>query len=53
MANEWSVDTTIGKEEIFGPVANIIRVKNMDEAVDMVERSVFGNYASIFTNNGA
>ena len=50
---EGSVDMTIGKEEIFGPVANIIRVKNMDEAVEMVESSAYGNCASIFTNNGA
>ncbi len=49
---EGSVDTTIGKEEIFGPVANVVRAKTLDEAIGMVESSPYGNAASIFTNNG-
>ncbi len=49
---EGSVDMTIGKEEIFGPVANVIRAKNFDDAVGMVESSIYGNAASIFTNKG-
>jgi malonate-semialdehyde dehydrogenase (acetylating)/methylmalonate-semialdehyde dehydrogenase len=50
--SEGSVDTTIGREEIFGPVANVIRAKNLDEAIGMVESSIYGNAASIFTNSG-
>lgn len=49
---DGSVDMTIGREEIFGPVANVIRAKNLDEAIDMIESSNYGNAASIFTNNG-
>jgi len=49
---EGSVEMTIGREEIFGPVANVIRAKNLDEAIGMVESSVYGNAVSIFTNNG-
>ena len=45
-------DMTIGKEEIFGPVASIIRAKNMDEAVEMIHGNPFGNSAAIFTQNG-
>jgi malonate-semialdehyde dehydrogenase (acetylating)/methylmalonate-semialdehyde dehydrogenase len=43
---------TIGRDEIFGPVANIIRAKNFDDAMGMVESSSYGNAASIFTNSG-
>ena len=45
-------DMTIAKEEIFGPVASVIRAKDLDEAIEMANRSNFGNAASIFTSNG-
>jgi malonate-semialdehyde dehydrogenase (acetylating)/methylmalonate-semialdehyde dehydrogenase len=49
---DGSPDITIGKEEIFGPVANVFKAKNLDAAIDIIERSPYGNAASIFTNNG-
>ena len=45
-------EMAIAKEEIFGPVASVIRAKDLDEAIDMANRSNFGNAASIFTSNG-
>jgi malonate-semialdehyde dehydrogenase (acetylating)/methylmalonate-semialdehyde dehydrogenase len=45
-------DMTIGKEEIFGPVASIFKVKTFAEAVDLIHGNPFGNAASIFTNSG-
>lgn len=45
-------DMTIGKEEIFGPVASVLRVKDLDEAIKMIHGSKFGNAAAIFTSNG-
>ena len=45
-------DMTIAKEEIFGPVVSIIRVKNLDEAIDLIHSSPFGNAASIYTQSG-
>jgi malonate-semialdehyde dehydrogenase (acetylating)/methylmalonate-semialdehyde dehydrogenase len=45
-------DMTIAKEEIFGPVLSVIRVKTLDEAIQLVNRSPFGNATSIFTSNG-
>ena len=45
-------DMTIAKEEIFGPVLSVIRVKTLDEAIQVVNRSPFGNATSIFTSNG-
>ena len=45
-------DMTIAKEEIFGPVAAIMKARNFDEAIDIIHASPFGNAASVFTSNG-
>ena len=45
-------DMTICKEEIFGPVTSIMRARNLDEAIDMIHASPFGNSAAMFTSNG-
>jgi malonate-semialdehyde dehydrogenase (acetylating)/methylmalonate-semialdehyde dehydrogenase len=50
--DEVTPDMTIGSEEIFGPVASIMRAKNFDEAIEIIHRNRFGNAASIFTSNG-
>ncbi len=47
-----SPDMTIAKEEIFGPVANILRAKDLDEAITMINNSNYGNAASLFTRSG-
>jgi malonate-semialdehyde dehydrogenase (acetylating)/methylmalonate-semialdehyde dehydrogenase len=47
-----TLDMTIGKEEIFGPVASIMRAGSLDEAIQMIHSIPFGNAASIFTSNG-
>jgi malonate-semialdehyde dehydrogenase (acetylating)/methylmalonate-semialdehyde dehydrogenase len=43
----------IAREEVFGPVLTIIHVPTLDEAIDVVNQSRFGNGASIFTESGA
>jgi malonate-semialdehyde dehydrogenase (acetylating)/methylmalonate-semialdehyde dehydrogenase len=45
-------DTSIGTEEIFGPVAAVNRAKDLDEAVAMMRGSRYGNACSIFTTSG-
>ena len=45
-------DMRIYKEEIFGPVLSIIRAKDFDEALELVNDHEFGNGASIFTRDG-
>jgi malonate-semialdehyde dehydrogenase (acetylating)/methylmalonate-semialdehyde dehydrogenase len=45
-------DMTIAKEEIFGPVANVMRAKDLDEAIQWTNNCNYGNAASIFTSNG-
>jgi malonate-semialdehyde dehydrogenase (acetylating)/methylmalonate-semialdehyde dehydrogenase len=48
-----TADMTVVKEEIFGPVICIIRVKTIDEALAIENASPYGNAASVFTQNGA
>jgi malonate-semialdehyde dehydrogenase (acetylating)/methylmalonate-semialdehyde dehydrogenase len=45
-------EMTIAKEEIFGPVACLMRAKDLDEAVTLLNASEYGNAASIFTSSG-
>ena len=46
-------DMDVVQEEIFGPVLTIVHVDTLDEAIELVNRSRFGNGTSIFTENGA
>ncbi len=45
-------DMVIAKEEIFGPVMTLMRAKNLDDAIDMIHTSSFGNASSIYTSSG-
>jgi malonate-semialdehyde dehydrogenase (acetylating)/methylmalonate-semialdehyde dehydrogenase len=47
-----TTNMTIAREEIFGPVLSVIRVKDLGEAIDLVNHSAFGNTTSIFTGDG-
>jgi malonate-semialdehyde dehydrogenase (acetylating) / methylmalonate-semialdehyde dehydrogenase len=40
-------------EEVFGPVLAVIHVDTLEEAIDVVNRSRYGNGTSIFTESGA
>ena len=44
-------DMRIAREEIFGPVLGIIRVKNFEEAMQTANDTEFGLSSSIFTND--
>ena len=46
-------DMTICREEIFGPVVSVVRARDLDEVVDLINTRGFGNAACIYTNNGA
>jgi malonate-semialdehyde dehydrogenase (acetylating) / methylmalonate-semialdehyde dehydrogenase len=43
---------TVAREEIFGPVLNVMRMDDLDAAIATVNRSAYGNGASIFTRSG-
>ena len=45
-------EMTIAREEIFGPVLSVMRVETLDEAIELVNRSPFGNATAIFTASG-
>jgi len=42
----------IADEEIFGPVLSVIRVGTLDEAIEIVNRSEYGNMSVLFTSSG-
>jgi malonate-semialdehyde dehydrogenase (acetylating) / methylmalonate-semialdehyde dehydrogenase len=43
----------IAREEVFGPVLCVIRANSLEEAIEIVNSSRFGNGTSIFTESGA
>ncbi len=45
-------EMAIAQEEIFGPVICIIRAKDLNEAIEIENRSNYGNAASVFTQSG-
>ena len=44
-------DMRIYKEEIFGPVLSVVRAKDFDEALKLVNDHEYGNGVSIFTRD--
>jgi malonate-semialdehyde dehydrogenase (acetylating) / methylmalonate-semialdehyde dehydrogenase len=48
-----SPDMELAREEVFGPVLSMIHVDTLDEAIETVNGSRFGNGVSIFTESGA
>src|SRR5215813_224363 len=45
-------NSRVAKEEIFGPVLSVIRVKDIKEALEVIRNSEYGNAASVFTRSG-
>jgi malonate-semialdehyde dehydrogenase (acetylating)/methylmalonate-semialdehyde dehydrogenase len=45
-------EMTIAREEVFGPVACMMKAGSLDGAIDMIHGNPFGNAASIFTGSG-
>jgi len=51
--DDISIDMTIARDEIFGPVASVVEIANLDEAIELINKKTeFGNAASIFTRSG-
>jgi len=45
------LSANIAWEETFGPVVSIIRVRDIDEAIEIANRSKYGLDSCVFTNN--
>ena len=45
-------DMRIYKEEIFGPVLSVVRAKDFNEALSLINDHEFGNGTSIYTRDG-
>jgi malonate-semialdehyde dehydrogenase (acetylating)/methylmalonate-semialdehyde dehydrogenase len=48
-----TTDMVIAQEEVFGPVFGLMSVADIDEAIEILNHSDFGNAASLFTGSGA
>ncbi|HEY5428914.1 MAG TPA: CoA-acylating methylmalonate-semialdehyde dehydrogenase [Solirubrobacteraceae bacterium] len=51
--DDVSPEMAIAQEEVFGPVLTVIRAESLDQAIEIVNASRFGNGTSIFTESGA
>jgi malonate-semialdehyde dehydrogenase (acetylating)/methylmalonate-semialdehyde dehydrogenase len=52
MFTNVTTDMSIYKEEIFGPVLCCMEADNLDDAIELVNNSPYGNGTSIFTASG-
>lgn len=43
---------TIAKDEVFGPVLNVMRFDDLESAIEMANKTIFGNGACIYTQSG-
>ena len=45
-------EMTLAREEVFGPVLNVMRMEDLDDAIEVANKSAYGNGTAIFTNSG-
>lgn len=45
--------SSLANTEIFGPVLSLIHADSIDEAIDFIRKSPYGNQASLFTTSGS
>ena len=45
-------EMAVANEEIFGPVASVLEMDGLDDAIEWINRSPYGNAASIYTSSG-
>ena len=50
---ETDPEADLAKEEVFGPVLTLLRARDLDEALEILNSSAKGNAASLFTTSGA
>lgn len=47
-----SIDQQVYVEEIFGPVIDVIRIKDLQAGIDLINSNAYGNGTAIFTGSG-
>jgi malonate-semialdehyde dehydrogenase (acetylating) / methylmalonate-semialdehyde dehydrogenase len=52
IVDEVQNNMTLAREEVFGPVLNVMRMDDLDRAIEIANRSSYGNGTAIFTNSG-
>ncbi|MGQ0797917.1 MAG: CoA-acylating methylmalonate-semialdehyde dehydrogenase [Methanobacteriota archaeon] len=45
-------EMAVARDEIFGPVVTLLEADDLESAIDLINRSPFGNAASIYTSSG-
>ena len=45
-------EMSIYRDEIFGPVLSVVRVKSYDDGINLINNHIYGNGTAIFTNDG-
>ncbi len=53
IVDEVASNMAIAREEVFGPVLNVMRMDDLDSAIELANKSCYGNGAAIFTNSGS
>jgi len=48
-----TTDMVVSREEIFGPILGLMPASGIEEAIDVMNESAYGNAASLFTGSGA
>ena len=43
-------DMTLAREEVFGPVLNVMRMDNLEDAIAQANKSSFGNGAAKYSS---
>jgi len=52
LVDRVSPSMAVYRDEIFGPVLSVLRVDDLDAAIDMVNANPYGNGTAIFTRDG-
>ena len=48
---EVTPEMRIAKEEIFGPVLSVVRIKSLDEGIRVLNNTIYGLSSSVYTQN--
>jgi malonate-semialdehyde dehydrogenase (acetylating)/methylmalonate-semialdehyde dehydrogenase len=51
--DQVTTEMELWSKELFGPILSVVRAANLEEALSILNRSTYGNAATIFTSSGA